>query len=164
VCHKNIVPDSFNKLANIFVTMHIEYQIISQQSPYWPQVLDIRQRLLRIPLGLNLYDEDLQAEADQYTAVALIDNQVAACLMAKVLNEQLIKFRQMAVDTIYQKKGIGARLLAYTEDYCRRQGYKHIELNARFSVAGFYIQSGYTQEGDLFEEVGISHIKMIKTI
>ncbi len=144
--------------------MHIHYQIISQQSPYWPQVLDVRQRLLRMPLGLNLYDEDLQAEADQYTAVALIENQVAACLMVKILNEQLIKFRQMAVDTIYQKKGIGARILAYTEDYCRSKGYKQIELNARFSVTGFYIQSGYTQVGDLFEEVGISHIKMIKTI
>lgn len=144
--------------------MHIHYQIISQQSPYWPQVLDVRQRLLRMPLGLNLYKEDLQAEADQYTAVALIENQVAACLMVKILNEQLIKFRQMAVDTIYQKKGIGSRILAYTEDYCRSKGYKHIELNARFSVAGFYIQSGYTQVGDLFEEVGISHIKMIKTI
>ncbi len=144
--------------------MHIHYQIISQQSPYWSQVLDVRQRLLRMPLGLNLYDEDLQAEADQYTAVALIENQVAACLMVKVLNEQLIKFRQMAVDTIYQKKGIGARILAYTEDCCRSKGYKHIELNARFSVAGFYMQSGYTQVGDLFEEVGISHIKMIKTI
>jgi predicted GNAT family N-acyltransferase len=140
----------------------MELNEINSASPYYEKVLSLRNRILRIPLGLNLADEDLRDEENQMTIMMTRDEQVLACVMLKTIDKDIVKLRQMAVDDAVQGIGVGATLLSYAENFCINNHYGLIELHARKSAIGFYQKSGYVIEGDEFEEVGIPHVKMTK--
>ena len=142
----------------------MELNVISSASPYYSQVLEPRNRILRLPLGLNLSDEDLRDEENQFTVVMTRDEKVLACIMLKIIDKDTIKLRQMAVDDSVQGAGVGAMVLSYAENFCILNNYFSIELHARKSAIGFYLKSGYSIEGTEFEEVGIPHVKMNKNL
>jgi len=78
--------------------LEVEYmEPFSTDHPLYPKVLELRQNVLRKPLGLNLFDEDLSKEKGQLIFVAMYGDQVIACLMILPLNETHVKLRQMAV-------------------------------------------------------------------
>lgn len=140
----------------------MELCVVDYESPFYPQVLDLRNRLLRLPLGLNLFDEDLDEDRDQYVIIALRDEQVVACVMIKIIDQETVKLRQMAVDEHLQRSGIGSMLIGYAENFCVLNDYFMVELHARKEVMEFYSKLGYTVVGNEFEEVGIPHLKMTK--
>lgn len=142
----------------------MEFNLLDNSSPNYQQVLDLRQRILRAPLGLNLFDEDLAAEDDQFTLIAIQNKKIIACLMLKIIEPHIIKLRQMAVDETHQGKGIGSLLMGYAENFCKLNGYQLIELHARKSALDFYIKLGYFIIGDEFEEVGVPHFRMEKQL
>ena len=144
--------------------MNIELSVIDYESTFYTEVLQLRQAVLRIPLGLNLFDEDLSEDRDQYIVVAVHEQKVIACVMLKILDKDTVKFRQMAVSPALQGKGIGATLISYAENFCALNDYSVIELHARKEAIGFYEKSGYVREGNEFEEVGIVHYKMSKKL
>ena len=140
----------------------MELNVINSASPYYEMVLSLRNKILRIPLGLNLADEDLSDEENQVTIIMTRDEHVVACVMLKIIDKDIIKLRQMAVDDAVQGIGVGATMLRYAENFCINNHYGLIELHARKSAIGFYQKSGYVIEGDEFEEVGMPHVKMNK--
>lgn len=42
----------------------MELSVINYESNYYKQVLDLRNRVLREPLGMNLFDEDLREDKE----------------------------------------------------------------------------------------------------
>lgn len=142
----------------------MELSVIDYASPFYQQVLDLRNRILREPLGLNLFDEDLREDQDQYILVVLKDDIVKACLMLKILDKDTVKLRQMAVDTDSQRQGYGSLLVGYAENFCVLNDYFTIELHARKEAKPFYDKLGYDQFGEEFEEVGIPHFLMVKQL
>lgn len=140
------------------------FHIITPRDPLYPQVIDLRQRILRAPLGLDIRDEDLEEEADQVIFVAEAAGMVAGCLLLQHVDAATFKLRQMAVDTAGQGKGIGARLVAVAEQYARSQGKTRMILHARITAVPFYRKSGYEIRGGTFMEVGIPHVLMEKPL
>lgn len=120
--------------------------------------------VLRAPLGMNLMEEDLRDEVNQHIAVALYEDRVVACLMAKALPDACWKLRQMAVIPALQGKGIGKGLISFMEAEAIVQGIHTLELHARETAVGFYEGAGYAISGDRFLEVGIPHWKMEKKL
>lgn len=144
--------------------MQLDLSIIDYTSPLYPKVLELRQAILRAPLGLNLMDEDLDEDRDQYIVVGCNDDEVVACLMLKIISTDTIKFRQMAVSGPLQQHGFGSMLIHYAENFCLLNEYTQIELHARKKAVPFYLKLDYKLIGEEFEEVGIPHYKMIKTL
>ena len=142
----------------------MELNVINSASPYYEKVLSLRNKILRIPLGLNLADEDLSDEENQVTIIMTRDEHVVACVMLKIIDKDIIKLRQMAVDDAVQGIGVGATMLRYAENFCINNHYGLIELHARKPAIGFYQKSGYVIEGNEFEEVGMPHVKMNKLL
>jgi len=144
--------------------MDIEFSIINYRSGLYPKILQLRDRILRKPIGLNLLDEDLSDERNQYLIAGTDLGEPIACLMLKIIDKDTVKFRQMAVDLNYQGRGIGALLLRYAENFCLLNEYTQIELHARCRAEDFYRKAGYLAEGPVFEEVGIPHVRMTKVL
>lgn len=144
--------------------MDIELSVIDYESPLYVDVLNLRQDILRRPIGLNLFDEDLSEDRDQYIIVAVHEQQVVACLMLKILDKDSVKLRQMAVVKPLQGKGIGATVVNYAENFCVLNEYSMIELHARQEAMRFYEKLGYSIDGEAFEEVGIPHFRLTKTL
>jgi len=135
---------------------------IDTASNYYSSFLTLREQVLRKPIGLILSHDDTVDDHQQLIFIAVNGMDVIACLMAKKLNHELIKFRQMAVMPTFQGSGIGSDLLSFAEEICRREHVKTFELNARVEAIPFYIKNGYVVTGEEFEEVGIPHKKMYK--
>ncbi len=64
----------------------------------------------------------------------------------------------------YRGLGLGKIVIAYIENYYKRQGYSTVEMDAKYEVFGFYEKCGYQRVSDVFIEAGIPHVKMQKEI
>ena len=138
---------------------------IKYQGVHFAQEVDLRNRILRIPLGLLLSKEELQEEAQQlHFGLIADDDQLVACALVVPIVDHHVKFRQMAVDDDQQGKGFGARLISAIECQLVSRGIRSVELHARSSVHQFYEKQGYRKSGVEFIEVGIPHWKMTKDL
>lgn len=128
------------------------------------QSIGLRYEVLRKPLGLIYNPEDLKAEANEVHLGMLRGELVVAVLLLKKVGDNRVKMRQVAVASAEQGSGIGSALVDFCEKWCLQNGINEIELHARESAVPFYIRADYHISGDRFEEVGIPHFKMIKTL
>ena len=138
--------------------------IIRSQHPDYLKVLALRQKVLRAPLGMNLYDEDLSREIDEHIFIYKENEEVKGCLLLAPVAVQKGNLRQMAVAEDAQGKSIGTALLQFAEEFARSKQYQTFELHARISARPFYERLGYEAAGPPFTEVGIPHVKMIKQL
>lgn len=138
--------------------------IIRSQHPDYLKVLALRQKVLRAPLGMNLYDEDLSREIDEHIFICKENEEIIGCLLLAPVAVQKGKLRQMAVSADRQGTGIGTALIRFAEEFARSKQYKTFELHARISALPFYEKLGYEAVGTPFTEVGIPHVKMIKQL
>ena len=91
--------------------------------------------------------------------------QVLGTVSYKRLSNNVLKLRQMVIDTDYQLKGLGKLLIQQSEkDIINKYDYKTIELAARLHAKNFYMKLGYIPIGNIFKEVNIDHIKMYKML
>ncbi len=143
---------------------NIRIRRITLFDPEYGQVLALREAVLRQPLGLSLKDEDLSAEADEYTLIAEEEGRVIGCVMLRPLSPESLKLRQMAVADSHQRQGIGAALVREAEAFAAEKGFALMTLHARMNAVPFYEQGGYVTFGEPFTEVGIPHHFMQKRL
>jgi predicted GNAT family N-acyltransferase len=126
---------------------------------------ELRNEVLRLPLGLNLFEEDLSQEAHQLH-FGLFDQvqNLIACVIAVKYSATEAKIRQMAVKSAYAGQGVGRTLIQSLEDYLARRGITRLSMHARVSAVGFYEKLGYERVGHEFVEVCIPHTRMQKQI
>lgn len=117
-----------------------------------------------MPLGRILTLSDLQHEEQDYHVVALLDHQVVASLILRPAMAQTVKLRQMAVSAHLQGSGTGRSLVGFAQDWAQNQDFTHIVTEARLYARGFYEKLGFTAEGEPYEHIGITHLKMNKPI
>jgi predicted GNAT family N-acyltransferase len=127
-------------------------------------VLELRQAVLRKPLKMNLFDEDLSQEKGQLIFVTMYGEQVVGCVMLKVISTDTVKLRQMAVSEQHQGKRVGTQLVGIFERWCFQNGYSLIETHAREYAQDFYLKLGYSIKGERFTEVGLPHRFMFKQL
>jgi predicted GNAT family N-acyltransferase len=138
---------------------------IQFDSTDYQAALHLRQQVLRAPLGLNLADEDLEAERAQQHFGLFDDNGILlACVIAAPLSPSLVKLRQMAVATAYQQQGLGRTLLSGVESVLLAGGVTTLTLHARWTAVGFYRRLGYATQGERFIEIGLPHVEMRKRL
>ena len=71
---------------------------------------------------------------------------------------------RMAVKRVLRGAGHGAAVLAALQTEATRRGDKELALHAQTSAQGFYERFGYRARGDVFDEVGLSHIEMFLSL
>ena len=58
----------------------------------------------------------------------------------------------------------GAKVLCALEGVARARGDKYLSLSAQLQAQGFYEKQGFRATGDIYEEAGIAHIEMCKSL
>ena len=138
--------------------------VIHFESPEYHHELELRNRLLRVPLGLDVFREELSVERDQWHYGLFDAETLAGCVVVVPLGGQAAKIRQMAIDTPYQQRGYGRQLMQFVEQQLAEREIHAIELHARLEAEGFYRKLGYERAGGEFVEVGIAHVTMTKQL
>ena len=134
------------------------------ESTEYQQALELRQQVLRIPVGLNLYDEDLSVEKNQLHFGLLLDDQLTACITAIPLDQNRAKIRQMAVSTNFQRKGFGKQLFESCIQALKDKGISEVVLDARSTAVEFYKKAGFSICSEEFTQVKVPHYKMSKKL
>jgi GNAT superfamily N-acetyltransferase len=128
----------------------------------YEQMLELRDRVLRIPIGLSVRNDNLSQDAGDILLVAYRDFETIGCVILHPIDKDVVRLRAMAVTPEYQGTGIGRLLVKEAERVAREEGFLRIILHARVVVSGFYEKLGYLRYGEVFTEVGIPHILMQK--
>ncbi|MBN2766806.1 MAG: GNAT family N-acetyltransferase [Paludibacteraceae bacterium] len=147
-----------------FSNSELVVKIIDYYSEAYQSELLLRNEVLRKPLGMNLFDEDLTRDSADIHIAAFIDNSIVGCMLLLPLNAGTLKMRQVAVAAVYQSKGIGITMVRFAEKHALSLGYTQIVLHARLAALNFYLKQNYQFFGEEFYEVGIPHRKMIKNL
>lgn len=143
----------------------LELRKIQIDTAEYEQMIDLRHRILRVPIGLRFTKEDRKKdESDILLGAFLPDgNRLVGCCILSEKENRIVQLRQMAVDDPYQRKGFGEQLVGYAEQVAEDELQSDvIVLHARQSAMDFYKRLGYDIDGDVFIEVGIPHVEMKK--
>lgn len=140
--------------------MEIVVSRVPYGSPEYQEVFDLREEILRKPIGLSLHNEDLSRDKTDTILAGKHDGRVVACLILTDKGEGVVQLRQMAVSAACQGKGVGRALVIAAEKLAAESGFSKMILHARKHAMGFYSSLGYEQHGQEFTEVGIPHYHM----
>lgn len=139
-------------------------KILEHGSAEYYQMVNLRDAVLRRPLGLSFNPEELEGEKENIMIGAFEDDDILGCCMLVAENKEVIRLRQMAVLNDLQGKGIGRAIMNFAENIARDRGYKILSMHARKNAQGFYEKMGYKVASDEFMEVTIPHYVMEKEL
>ena len=139
-------------------------KLINYNSEEYKFEIELRNNVLRKPLGMNLYDENLKSEINDFHIGAFVNNKLVGVLILTPINDVDMKMRQVAVDEKFRQTNVGRKMVLFSEEFSSKKGYKSIQLNARSTAVGFYTKQSYTIISDLFLEINIPHYKMQKVL
>ena len=139
-------------------------RIIDYDSGEYKQMLNLRNMLLRKPLGLTFDEEELEKEKNDILLGCFDDEKLEGCCLLTATGPKTVRLRQMAVVSGLQGKGIGKVLMQFAENIARDRGYNKIMMHARKTAVGFYEKLGYRKTSDMFEEVTLEHYVMEKDL
>ncbi|WP_228111721.1 GNAT family N-acetyltransferase [Zoogloea sp. 1C4] len=71
---------------------------------------------------------------------------------------------RMAVLAGWRGRGVGALLLQALIDEAKRRGMARVVLNAQTHALGFYARFGFVPEGEEYEEAGLPHRTMSRSL
>ena len=126
--------------------------------------LDLRNEIMRVPLGLNLYQQDL-SQANTYWHVGAFDGgRLVGTLLFIDRGEGVTQMRQVAVDESCRRQGVGRKMVAYGEELMKGKGFSTIVLDARKVALDFYLALGYQVTSEELILSGIPHFKMKKEL
>lgn len=145
--------------------MRMEIREIKFGSELYQRSSNLRENVLRQPLGLVLSSEDTQDE-DKQIHIAAIENgvDVIGTIILKPASSEVSEIRGVAVAPHMQNMGIGKQLVIFAEQLAIENGFLTIEMKARISARKFYEKLGYNTTGPEFIKSTIPHIKMEKLI
>src|SRR5215469_17461450 len=137
-------------------------RMIDHGTKEYQQMVNLRNEILRKPLGLLFTEEELDGEKDDILMGAFEDDRLLGCCMLTRVDSRTVRLRQMAVPNNMQGKGVGRALMIFAENIARDLGYKRLCMHARTTSLGFYKKLGYRVLGEEFTEVTIPHYVLEK--
>lgn len=137
---------------------------INHGSAEYRKMVELRNHILRQPLGLSFTEEELEQEKNEILIAAFDEDEIIGCCILTKFNEITLRLRQMAVLDSVQGTGIGASIVSFAENIARDKGFKYMVMHARDTALGFYEKFGYSSKGDVFIEVNLPHHVMEKEL
>jgi len=114
--------------------------------------------------GMGISESELFDECDETCDHFLIfdGNEIAGSVRI-VLMEKIIKLERMAILENFRTKNYGKNCILQISEYYSRIGFSQIILDSIYSVREFYKKCGFIEVGEIFQRVGIDHIRMSLT-
>lgn len=111
--------------------------------------------------------DGLDAQCRHY--LARLGEQAVGTARVRPLNggdtgDGIVKFERIAVHAPFRGRQIGRALMDRALDDARAGGAQSGVLHAQSSAAPFYLKLGFSQEGDIFIEADIPHVRMTKNL
>jgi len=112
-------------------------------------------------------DPDIEVDEHEEAAthfVAYADDEPVGAARLREPEDGLGKVERLAVLESHRGEGLGRQLMEAVEREAQRWELERLTLHGQLRVAEFYEHLGYEQVSDEFEEAGIPHVEMEKSI
>ena len=137
---------------------------LNLQSEDYPKFKALREKILRLPLGLKLDNKDLENDKNSFLFGAYLNNIPSGFVMLQKTNSTSIRLRQMCIEEKLQGQGIGKKLVEFAEFWSESNGYNEITMSARVEAENFYLKIGYKKTSAPYNYLTIPHIDMYKKL
>ena len=125
-------------------------------------IRNIRKSVFNIELGIS--ESELFDKYDETCDHFLIFNgkNVVGSVRIRSMG-QTIKLERMAILKNFRIKNYGKNCILQIKEYYSPKNFSQIILDSIYSIRGFYKKCGFIEEGEIFQRVGIDHIRMSLT-
>jgi predicted GNAT family N-acyltransferase len=131
-----------------------------------PEARAIRERVFVAEQGVALeeeWDEHDAPGAATLHLVAFEDARAVGCARVRSRGDA-VKIERVAVLAERRGDGLGRALMEAAERAARQRGRRRLVLHAQLAVIPFYERLGFEAHGPAFQEAGIPHRAMAKTL
>jgi predicted GNAT family N-acyltransferase len=126
------------------------------------KIRDIRKNVFTDELGI--LESELFDEYDEICDHFIIfDGKNVVGAVRFVTVKQDIKLERMAILKEFRTKNHGKDCISQLREYYHTKNYSKIFLDSIYSVRNFYKKCGFIEEGEIFQRVGMDHIRMSLT-
>lgn len=139
------------------------FKEIAYRSKEWEEAVNLREKILREPLGSKFSEEELEEEKDHIQIAGFLNEKLVATAVL-VTEGQNMKMQRVVVTDNLRSKNIGSRMMSFCEELARDRNINIMYCHARNTAVNFYTRNDYQKVGDYFDEDGIPHLKMIKNL
>ena len=130
----------------------------------WPEVAALRTRVFVDEQGVP---PEIEQDAEDATAVHVLSRDAGERVVATgrlLVRGGSAVIGRMAADPAVRGRGHGSAVLAELHRQALLRGVTVVELHAQVTARGFYERAGYTAGGDEYEEAGILHVTMARSL
>lgn len=124
----------------------------------------IRYEVFHLEQGVALEIDFDGLDETSMHVIACQDHQPMGTARIRMLTDRLAKIERVAVLTAYRGQGLGKALMETAISYLDRQFVPEIKLNAQVQAKAFYEKLGFIPQGKEFDEAGILHIEMRRSL
>lgn len=125
---------------------------------------EVRRTVFVEEQGVNDSVELDGEDPDAHHVVAFADDTPVGTARLRIIDDDTAKAERVAVRAAYREGGIGTALMEAVEDIAREHGRTRVRLHAQTRVREFYERLDYEVVSGRFEEAGIPHVAMVKTV
>jgi predicted GNAT family N-acyltransferase len=143
--------------------MTTTFKEIKYKSPEWTKAVNLREKILRAPLGSKFTAKELEEEENHVQIAGFLENELVATAVLVPEGERM-KMQRVVVSEILRNQNIGSNMMAFCEKFAKERNFVTIYCHARDTAVNFYTKNQYQKEGDYFNEDGIPHLKMRKEL
>ena len=130
----------------------------------WPEVAGLRTRVFVHEQGVP---PEVEQDDRDATAVHVVSRDPSGRVVATgrlLVDGDRASIGRMAADPAVRGRGHGAAVLAELHRQAALRGVREVELHAQVTARRFYERAGYTAVGDEYQEAGIAHVTMVRSL
>ncbi len=126
----------------------------------WPIISQIRIEVFQQEQGVDpsLEFDGLDSQCTQF--LVYLDAQAVATARIRFLDAETAKIERVAVLKAARGQGIALQLMQAAIAHCQQRQIKTVIVNAQAYIKSLYQKLGFVQEGEIFAEANIPHVKM----
>jgi len=96
--------------------------------------------------------------------LAYLDDKAVGTTRIRYLDDQTVKIERLAVLSTAREQGIGKKIMENALSFIASKNIREVVIHSQEYIKSFYQKLGFVEEGEIFEEAGIPHVKMRKSL
>ncbi|MEF8853591.1 MAG: GNAT family N-acetyltransferase [Haloarculaceae archaeon] len=125
---------------------------------------DVRRAVFIEEQGVSESEEMDGRDGEATQFVAYDDDYPVGTARVRTPDDGVGKVERVAVREQYRRRGVGEAIMKRIESWANDRGFDRLKLHAQTRVEGFYADLGYETTSGVFEEAGIDHVAMEKSL
>ncbi|MBD2726044.1 GNAT family N-acetyltransferase [Nostoc sp. FACHB-892] len=128
----------------------------------FPAIIAIRKSVFQEEQGVDpALEFDGKDETSQHL-IAYLDDKAVGTTRIRYLDDKTAKIERLAVLSTIRGQGIGKKIMENALQVIASQNIREVVIHAQTSVKVLYQKLDFVEEGEIFEEAGITHVIMKK--